>query len=487
MCKCPNDMQLARFAERRLSGAEEKVIRQHIANCQDCSHLLVDILEINDMRSAGLLEDPPEHAVDRSVHYIREILSKSKNSPRSANDRLNSLFGIAASATFGMFTGTAGEMVPLPAFSGNTEEILETTVRNLGFGTSIIHEDHQIVDHQLKYEGNAMDEVINNGGIQDAPKVVGLPGVDGKSDDIRQGYQDTCAVRSQELILRDFGVQVSEDSLRQEAFDKGWYTPGSGTSIDKVGNLLESHGVEVNRYENANIFTLTNELSKGHKVIIGVDSGELGDKGFVEGFEDMIGIQGADHALIVSGIDTSDPDNVKVVLTDPGTGDIAKEYSMDQFVDAWKDSNCFMVATEDPAPAWLPEMVNFDYSLGHIETIGNLPYETFQTEYAVSGNLSGNELLTEYNNSLDEFLEAVSGEEISESLSNFLTHDSDPFLSDLTPDPINPVNDPLQKPTITDLIQHHGHFQTDITPHTEPDGHEPDPLGMHDFDFDPDV
>ncbi len=215
--------------------------------------------------------------------------------------------------------------------------------------------------------------------VEPAPTVIGTPGVNGQSHFIQQGYEDTCAIRSQELILRDFGVNVSEDVLRDDAIKNGWYTPGHGTSPDDVGNLLELHGVEVNRYENANIFTLTSELAKGHRIIIGVDSGELWNKGFWEEQEDRLGIGGADHALIVSGIDTSDPENVKVVLTDPGSGDIAKEYPMEQFIDAWQDSNFSMVSTVEPAPlAFNPEMVNFDYALGHLSEIGNLPYEDFQ-------------------------------------------------------------------------------------------------------------
>lgn len=219
--------------------------------------------------------------------------------------------------------------------------------------------------------------------LEQAPTIIGVPGIDGTSPLVEQGYDDTCAIRSQELILRNFGVNISEDSLCQKAIENGWYVPGQGTDQSDVGNLLELHGVEVNRYENANIFNLTSELAKGHKVIIAVDSGELWTQGSLEEQEDQSGRQIADHALIVSGIDTTDPNDVKVILTDPGSGDIAKEYPMSQFIDAWQDSNFYMVATTEPAPlAFNPGMTNFDYSLGHIENIGHLPYEDFQERFA---------------------------------------------------------------------------------------------------------
>lgn len=219
--------------------------------------------------------------------------------------------------------------------------------------------------------------------VEFAPTVLGTPGVEGTSPLIEQSYPDNCAIRCQEIVLRDFGINVSEDDLINQAINQGWYTPGGGTSPEDVGNLLELHGVEVKRYDNANIFTLTSELAKGNRVIINVDSGELWNQGFDENLEDISGMSGADHALIVSGIDTTDPSNVKVVLTDPGSGDVAKEYPIEQFIDAWHDSNFHMVSTEEPAPlAFNPEMVNFDYASGHLSEIGNLPYDDFQQLFA---------------------------------------------------------------------------------------------------------
>ena len=93
-------------------------------------------------------------------------------------------------------------------------------------------------------EEQTMDMNIQDHNIEKAPTEIGLPSADGQSEDIQQGYDDTCAIRSQELILRDFGIPVTEDTLRQQAMDKGWYSPGSGTYLENVGNLLEMYGVE---------------------------------------------------------------------------------------------------------------------------------------------------------------------------------------------------------------------------------------------------
>lgn len=200
------------------------------------------------------------------------------------------------------------------------------------------------------------------------------------SEDVQQIYPDTCAIKSQQLIMQDFGLHFTEDQLRDEALMYGWYN--GGTSPEDVGKLLELHGIPVSQYENANIFNLVNELAQGHKVIVGVDSGELWeDNIFDKIFED----NAADHALIVSGVDTSDPNNVKVILTDPGTGNLLKEYSMEDFVDAWEDSNCFMMATNDPVPDVFDpfnSMPGFDMPMANIPMIGSMPYDTFYNDLA---------------------------------------------------------------------------------------------------------
>ena len=165
------------------------------------------------------------------------------------------------------------------------------------------------------------------------------------NEDIKQEYPDTCAIKSQQLILESNGIDVSESELRDEAMQNGWYAPGCGTPMENVGDILENHGMEVHRYINSSVSDIANELSQGHQVIAGVDSGELWHNGIEESFEDLIYGKQADHALIVSGI-VVDPFTAEenVLLTDPGTGDVCMEYSLEQFEDAWDDSGDFMVS-----------------------------------------------------------------------------------------------------------------------------------------------
>lgn len=197
--------------------------------------------------------------------------------------------------------------------------------------------------------------------------------------DIQQQYPDSCAIKSQQIILNEFGIDVNEDQLVQFSYDQGWYhADGSGTSAENVGNLLETANIPVTRQENANVFNLVSELSQGHKVIVGVDSGELWGNKFEAWLKDFFIGDTPDHALVVAGIDTSDPDNIMVIVDDPGNGDYHKAYPIDQFMDAWSDAQCYMVSTDIPVPDHSASMANFDYGQGHIATIGGVDYSDFQ-------------------------------------------------------------------------------------------------------------
>ena len=228
------------------------------------------------------------------------------------------------------------------------------------------------------------DNLCNHNNMKnfDHSSVIGditpFPDMDGF--DVQQIGNDTCAIKSQQIILHSFGVDIPETSLVHEATIKGYYIPGQGTTADMVGLLLEDHGVDVHTKHHATVYDLAAELAQGHKVIVGVDADELWHHAT---WNDLFIGEQANHALIVTGIDTSNPLDTKVILTDPGTGEVARSFSMSQFIDAWQDSSCFMVAT-DKAPQVSyggimtnPEMINFDYAAGHIPTVGNIPYDIF--------------------------------------------------------------------------------------------------------------
>ncbi len=195
-----------------------------------------------------------------------------------------------------------------------------------------------------------------------SPTLIG----DGEADGGNWGLQTTgftCAVVSQQMILREFGIEMSEAELVYEATAGGFLTDG-GTSIEDMGRLLDSHGVQT--HHGFGIEGMVDDLSHGRKVIVAVDCGEIWGTDFFG--EDYFSGSRADHALVVSGLDLSDRDNPMAVLNDPGTPDgAAMRVPLEQFLDAWNDSGQTYVATDDAAPqlAEHPQLGNeFDANEG---------------------------------------------------------------------------------------------------------------------------
>lgn len=268
---------------------------------------------------------------------------------------------------------------------------------------------------------------------------------------VRQPDDHSCALRSQQIVLRDFGIDIPFEKLEEIAKQYGVYTD-EGTYTYDIGKVLQIAGVGMHQVEGSTLLDLTNELAQGHRVIVSVDAYELWHNDTMMGklknwFNDAIGNQGGNHALIVAGVEVNpnDAKDVKVVLTDPGSGDLRIEYPLDQFMDAWKDSNCFMAATDNAAPYQYdpqtgmevpsnfvvqkyvndfvasngyqlsPDMINIpqDYQPAfteHLDMVGDMDYQSFEDSYnemvdnRILSPLSVKEQIEEYAKSHDSSL-----------------------------------------------------------------------------------
>ena len=204
------------------------------------------------------------------------------------------------------------------------------------------------------------DAIIHNhsGGVEKLSgwRIYGEQADNIGDNNILQPDDHSCALRSQQIILRDFGIDIPFSKMEQIAQDSGFYT-NRGTQKEDVGKMLDMAGVKTHQVTGATIYDLLNELVQGHRVIAGIDANELWNNDSLTGkmknwLMDTVGLQGGNHALIVAGLEVnpSNRHDVRVVLTDPGTGDLRTEYPLCQFIDAWDDTNCFMVVTDEPAP-----------------------------------------------------------------------------------------------------------------------------------------
>ncbi len=390
-----SDENLALFAEGNLPPQLKKEVETHLNLCDECATAVMMHRELRDMESLGLL--PEGSPLQAPVPTAKKERAPGKV---SSNDKLRAI--LAGVFTVGGFRALGGHaaapsLASISHTSGDTghdsshghgadghedgldghADILHHDVRNDAAAPSHTGEGlgDAMAGHEHDLSGGDTDMAAKSH-FHEADKHFGLPLLPGHSEYVQQTHQDTCAIQCQHLILNEFGVDVTENQLVKEAQDRHIYAEGHGTKPGDVGKLLEAHGLDVHREMNANIFNLSHELMQGHMVIVGVDAGELwGDNSWLQSLIDRAGYGHADHAVIVSSIDTTDPDHPKVTVTDPGTGDRAKTYEWHDFMNAWRTSHFQMVSTNEPAPDTRPEMVNFDYHLGHIEMAEHMPYD----------------------------------------------------------------------------------------------------------------
>lgn len=178
-----------------------------------------------------------------------------------------------------------------------------------------------------------------------------------------QDFSDNCAVTAQMSIINQYLVDdIGLDDANYVALAGGWWSPGGGTQPEDVGRLMDAFGIDNHAVDQASIESLAGELQAGHRVIVGVNSGELWDQGpladFANWLRDVFGLDEAefspaDHAVSVTGIDLSNPDAPMVIINDPGTPDGAgATYPLDKFMDAWQNSDFYYVATNEPPPMW---------------------------------------------------------------------------------------------------------------------------------------
>lgn len=180
-----------------------------------------------------------------------------------------------------------------------------------------------------------------------------------------QTHSDTCAIVSQEFILDSFGVHLTEEQLRDEATQYGLYTPGGGTPIWAMGDLLAVHGIPTEDISHASISDIEHSLDAGQKVMVAVDSNEIWNpeaqsNGHTQA--DVFGTNAPNHAVEVIGTDYCDPAHPMVILNDPGSPEgQGMMVPMQDFLDAWQGGGNYMVHTVDtpeeanssaPPPIW---------------------------------------------------------------------------------------------------------------------------------------
>lgn len=148
-----------------------------------------------------------------------------------------------------------------------------------------------------------------------------------------------CAIMCEQFILHVFGIHKTLEELRILASSKDWLKE-DGVEVMDLGAISEYYGLTVNKRAPADINDIADALAKGHEVIVAVDGGELIGNPAEEVAEDVLAGGIADHCVVVLSIDK---EAGNVALFDPAIGVIPIVVSTEHFIDAWQDSNKYMV------------------------------------------------------------------------------------------------------------------------------------------------
>jgi hypothetical protein len=201
--------------------------------------------------------------------------------------------------------------------------------------------------------------------VAEAPAVVAgdlPPWVEAHGDAEAAGYfwepqsvDGLCVDVSVGMVIAQLtGTELTEQQLAEAAVGLGIQTVSAEGAVSGIGpndvvKLVEHFGLDAERYTDLSVEDLQNLLDGGLPVIVGVDSSEVWE--YVDDDAKANGF-GADHAVVVTGIETDDTGRTVVFLNDPGNAQGGRGYPipLEVFLDAWHDSDeTAIIATPDAA------------------------------------------------------------------------------------------------------------------------------------------
>ena len=168
------------------------------------------------------------------------------------------------------------------------------------------------------------------------------------------GNDNLCCLECEKFVLQQRNIPFNEQQMLLDAIDHNWLKD-EGTPLLNMGRHLEEAGLAVVRKGNANLNDIEKFLSQGASVIVALDGGELDpQKELEEKIEDLVVGKIPDHAVVVTSINSSEN---TVHIFNPDSASQLQSVPMDRFIDAWDDSENWLVAAAvpgemeyDPAP-----------------------------------------------------------------------------------------------------------------------------------------
>jgi Papain-like cysteine protease AvrRpt2 len=185
--------------------------------------------------------------------------------------------------------------------------------------------------------------------VEDDPNIHGDPMADITYHQAQPGPVD-CLPTSVSMIVSEVtGETVDAGEVVDLANDLGVMTETGMAPADGV-TLLEHYGVDAS-LETGTLDDLRTMLDEGGNVIIGLDSADLYAQADGPFADDVV----SGHAVVITGIDD---EQGLVYINDPGFPDGAGvAIPIDEFEDAWQDTENTMIVIEDEVDAETPANV----------------------------------------------------------------------------------------------------------------------------------
>ena len=157
--------------------------------------------------------------------------------------------------------------------------------------------------------------------------------------------ENICAVLCEIFILHRRQLPYNEEWLLNTARRKNWLKP-EGTPLYCLGNLLAYSGLYVSRKYDSSLEDICHALKIDNDVVVGVDREKL----YAEDIdlEDL-----PNHAVVVTHVE----DNV-VTIFDPYKAPYISNVSLDDFLNAWKESHNYMIQILQSVEEYEPHPIN---------------------------------------------------------------------------------------------------------------------------------
>ena len=158
---------------------------------------------------------------------------------------------------------------------------------------------------------------------------------------------NVCAVLCEIYILHRRNLPYDEEWLLNAARRKEWLKP-EGTPLFCLGNLLAYSGLLVSRKYDSTLDDIRRALEKDNDVVVGVDREKL----YTEevDLEDL-----TNHAVVVTHIDDH-----SVMIFDPYEAPYTSRIPIADFLNAWKESQNYMIQVLQSVEEYEPHPINVD-------------------------------------------------------------------------------------------------------------------------------